>query len=63
MEEFHLSQSQVSLLEGKMFHFKVLRKRSTMIQLNVLAATAENEEQQTLRKKIYIAFQNFYPFL
>ena len=33
-----------------------------MGQLNVLAATAENEEQHTLRNKIYIAFQNFYSF-
>ena len=33
-----------------------------MDQLNVLAATAENEEQHTLRNKIYIAFENFYSF-
>ena len=33
-----------------------------MGQLNVLAATAENEEQHTLRNKIYIAFENFYSF-
>ena len=40
----------------------LFQKRSAMGQLNVLAATAENEEQRTLRNKIYIAFENFYSF-
>ena len=36
MEEFHVPQSQVSLGEGKMFHFKVLRKLYRNSELNFL---------------------------
>ena len=38
------------------------RKRSTIGQLNVHAAKAENEEQYTLNNIIYIAFQNCFFF-
>ena len=38
------------------------RKRSTIGQLNVHAAKAENEEQYILNNIIYIAFQNCYFF-
>ena len=39
------------------------RKNSTIGQLNVTAATAENEEQCTLSNIICIEFQNVYFFL
>ena len=35
-------------------------KRSTIVQLNVQVAIAENEEQSTLSNILYIAFQNCY---
>ena len=41
----------------------LFRKRSIISQLNVPAATAENEEQYTLSNIIYIGFQNSYTFL
>ena len=38
-------------------------KRSIIGQLNIPAATAENEEQYTYSNIIYIGFQNSYSFL
>ena len=41
----------------------LFRKRSTIGQLNVQAATAKNEQQYTLSNRLCIAFQKFYSFL
>ena len=37
--------------------------RSTIDQLNAQATTVENKQQYTLCNIIYIAFQNYFPFL
>ena len=63
---FHVSLSFLFIaLESRYCPFKqssLFRKRSIIGQLNVSAATAENEEQYTFSNIIYIEFQNSYSF-
>ena len=54
----HLTVGTVPSSDSSLF-----RKSSTIGQLNVHAAAAENEEQYTLSNILYIAFQNSYSFL
>ena len=53
----HLKAGAVPSSDSYLF-----RKRSTISQLNVQAATAKNEQQYTLSNRLCIAFQNFYSF-
>ena len=54
----HLKAETAHLVNSSLF-----RKRSIIGQLNVTAETADNEEQYTLSKIIYIEFQDSYSFL
>ena len=46
----------------KYVHSSLFCKRSIIGQLNIPAATAENEERHTYSKMIYTGFQNSYSF-
>ena len=68
---FHTVLSMFSLLfycshlkAGTVYssNLSLFRKRSIISQLNVRAATAENEEQDIYSNIIYIGFQDLYSF-
>ena len=58
---FHWSHLTVGAVPSSVSF--LFRKSSTIGQLNVQFATAENEEQYTLSNILYITFQNCYSFL
>ena len=58
----YLSFSLIAFAIAHSSNSSLFRKRSIIGQLNVPAATAENEEQYTFSNIIYIGFQNSYSF-